>query len=84
MKTNHSKTNSSSDPKGEVSNLKESLKKLKDKIFHLHSHEIALDGRATDFFFVKIGFCPIKSLNSSRKSIKKFGNHEISTSYKVN
>jgi hypothetical protein len=72
MKTNPSKTNSFSDQKGEVPNLKASFKKRADKI-HLDSHEIAQDGRRQsdgNFFFVKIGFFSIKSPNSSRKSIK--------------
>jgi hypothetical protein len=50
MKTNPSWTNSFSDPKGEISNLKASFKKRADKI-HLDSYEIAPDGRATDIFF---------------------------------
>jgi hypothetical protein len=40
--------NSFSDPKGEVSKLKGSLKKRVDKIFHLDSHEITADGRTTE------------------------------------
>jgi hypothetical protein len=40
--------------------------------FHLDSHKIAPDGRATDFFFrKKIGISSVKSPKSSRKSIKK-------------
>jgi hypothetical protein len=71
-----------SDPKGEGPNLKASLKKMADKIFHLPNPEIALDG-ATErrtFLFQKIGFSPVKSPDSYRKSIKKnyFRNPAIS------
>jgi hypothetical protein len=51
MKTNPSWTNSFSDPEGEVSNFKASFKNRADKIFHLDSHEITADGRATEIFF---------------------------------
>jgi hypothetical protein len=77
MKTN---PNSFSDPKGEVSNLKASFKNRADKIFIW----TAMKSRQSDmiFYFVKIGFSPIKSPNSSRKSIIfSFINHEISTLY---
>jgi hypothetical protein len=57
MKTNPSQTNSFSDPKGEVSDLKAPFKNRADKIiFHLDSHENTADGRATDFFFRKNWF----------------------------
>jgi hypothetical protein len=56
----------------EVSNLNVIFKKWADKIFHLDSHKIMTDGRATDFFlFVKIGFSPIPGPDSSKKWIKK-------------
>jgi hypothetical protein len=51
MKNNPSWTNSFSDPKEEVSNLKGSFKKRAGKIFHFDSHEIEGDGRATEIFF---------------------------------
>jgi hypothetical protein len=51
-----------SDPKEEVSNLKAAFKNQADKIFHLDSHEIAADGRATEFFFSE------KSVFSDKKS----------------
>jgi hypothetical protein len=42
------------------------------KKIHLDIQEITADDRATEtFFFAKIGFPPIKSPNSSRKSIKQ-------------
>jgi hypothetical protein len=47
MKTNPSKTNSFSGPKGEVSNLKASFKKRA----HLDSHEIAAEAERRNFFF---------------------------------
>jgi hypothetical protein len=44
------KKNSFSYSRGEVSNLKASFKKQPVTIFHLNSHEIAADGKATEFF----------------------------------
>jgi hypothetical protein len=47
-----------------------SLSKGADKIFHLYSHEITADdrwktadGRAMNFFFLKIGISPIRPKN---------------------
>jgi hypothetical protein len=75
MKTNRSLTNSFSNPKEKVSNLKVFFKKLADKILHLNRHEIAPDGRQQGDG--KIGFSTLKSPHSSRKSIKIiFGNHD--------
>jgi hypothetical protein len=43
-------------PEPEVSYLKGSFKKWEEKTFHLNSHEIPADSRATDFFFRTNGY----------------------------
>jgi hypothetical protein len=71
MKTNPSWTNSFSDPKGEVSNLRASFKNRSEIFFMWTAMKSRHTAERQKFFFGKIGFSSIKSPNSSRKSIKK-------------
>jgi hypothetical protein len=56
MKTNPSQTNSFSDPKGEVPNMKASFKNQADKILIWTAMKSRKTAERRNFFFVKIGF----------------------------
>jgi hypothetical protein len=59
--------------------MKGYFRKWAENFIHLDSHENTAERR--NFFLRKNRVFSIKSPNSSKKSTKKFENHEISTLY---